>query len=235
MKKIKRIRSGGAKSSPAKMPLPLTDKPADPCVVAWKKEKNEAHRFPSIFELNQIAAILSLGTHWQKYWDESDGPQADWSVAAAAYSMWEHCGRILDDKIGEAIHYAEMSQDPDLQQPDIPDWIWARHNEEFPLAFDKALEHIIGKKIRKSDRYAQFRAFMRALIKDPTMEEEKRVAIAEKRFIELKEQGFSTESFEKAGKMFDAWKATQAKQKAQNAAMARWKNKKKTKKSLGRK
>ena len=74
---------------------------------------------------------------------------------------------------------------------------------------------------------------MRALIKDPTMEEEKRVAIAEKRFIELKEQGFSTESFEKAGKMFDVWKATQAKQKAQNAAMARWKNKKKTKKSLG--
>ena len=151
--------------------------------------------------------------------------------------MWEHCGRILVDKIDLQIKLAEIPDENISESIDTFEniFIWALQNEKFPIEFDKALKFIIGKKIRKPDRYAQFRAFMRALIKDPTMEEEKRVAIAEKRFIELKEQGFSTESFEKAGKMFDAWKATQASQKAHSAAMARWKNKKKTKKSLGRK
>jgi osmotically-inducible protein OsmY len=96
------------------------------------------------------------------------------------------------------------------------------------LDFDKALEYIVGKKVRKSDRYAQFRAFMRAQIKDPTIDEEKRMAIVTRRFTELKNGGFSLGSYERAGGLFDQWKARQAKEKARKAAAARW-----GKKSLG--
>jgi len=230
MKKAKSARNANTKTSSAKkLPPPAA---ADPTIEAWKKEKREASRFPTIFELTQIAAILSAGTYWKQYWHESDGPKEDWSVAAAAASMWEHCGRILDDKIGSAIYYGEIVQQPDPEPPDMPNWMWATNQEDFPLEFDKALEYIVGKKVRKSDRYAQFRAFMRAQIKDPTMEEEKRMEIVTRRFTELKTGGFSLESFKRAGGLFDEWKAGQAKEKARKAAAARW-AKKARKKSLG--
>ena len=233
MKKSTRDRGSDSKTSVAKkLSPPAAAVAADPTVEAWKKEKSEAHRFPTIFELTQITAILSAGTYWKHYWDESEGPEEHWSVAAAAASMWEHCGRILDDKIGSAIYYAEMAQHPDPEPPDIPNWLWATNEEKFPLDFDKALEYIIGKKIRKADRYTQFRAFMRAQIKDPTIEEEKRMVIVTRRFTELKTGGFSQESFERAGGLFDQWKAIQAKEKARKAAAARW-GKKVRKKSLG--
>ena len=227
MKKGKSTRGADTKTVVAKKPSPpAAAEAADSTVEAWKKEKSEASRFPTIFELTQIAAILSAGNHWKEYWHESDGPREEWSVAAAAASMWEHCGRILDDKIGRAIYYSEMAQDPGPVFPDIPDWLWASSEEKFPLDFDKALEYIVGKKIRKGDRYAQFRAFMRAQIKDPTIEEEKRMAIVTRRFTELKTGGFSRESFERAGGLFDQWKANQAKEKARKAAEKRWEKKK---------
>lgn len=223
MKKAKSARNADIKTSGVeKLSPPAAAAAADPIVEAWKKERREARRFPTVFELTQITAILSAGTYWQEYWHESDGPKEQWSVAAAAASIWEHCGRILDDKIGRAIYCAEMAQEPDLEPLDIPNWLWARNEEKFPLDFDKALEYIVGKKVRKPDRYAQFRAFMRAQIKDPTIEEEKRMAIATRRFTELKTGGFSQESFERAGGLFDQWKAIQAKEKARKAAAARW-------------
>ena len=227
MKNPKKIRGAGVKTRGAKKTSsPAVTEAADPTIEAWKKEKNEAHRFPTIFELTQIAAILSAGTYWKDYWHESDGPKEKWSVAAAAASMWEHCGRILDDKISSAIYYSEMAQEPDLELHDIPSWLWATSEENFPLDFDKALEYIVGKKVRKPDRYAQFRAFMGAQIKDPTIEEEKRMAIVTKRFTELKTGGFSQESFERAGKLFEQWKANRAKDKARKAAEKRWENEK---------
>ena len=195
---------------------------ADPTIEALKKEKKESLRFPTIFELTQITAILSNGDFWKDSWDESSGPKEEWSVAAAAFVMWENCGQVLANEIDREIFYAEMAQQPDPEPPDIPNWVWATSEEEFPLDFDKALEYIVGKKIRKGDRYAQFRAFMRAQIKDPTIEEEKRMAIVTRRFTELKTGGFSRESFERAGGLFDQWKANQAKEKARKAAIKRW-------------
>ena len=227
MKKAKSVRGADTKTGGAKkLSPPAAAEAADPTVEAWKKEKSEASRFPTIFELTQIAAVLAQGNYCQKFWSDYEGSETDFSPANTAYYLWEHCGRILDDKIGEAIYYAKMAQEPDPEPPDIPSWLWATSEEKFPLDFDRALEYIVGKKIRKGDRYAQFRAFMRAQIKDPTIEEEKRMAIVTKRFTELKTGGFSRESFERAGGLFDQWKANQAKDKARKAAEKRWEKKK---------
>lgn len=227
MKKLNRARATGVKAKAAKNSSPpAAAAAADPTIEAWKKEKNEAHRFPTIFEMTQIAAVLAQGNYCQKYWSDYEGSETDFSPANTAYHLWEHCGRILDDKIGEAIYYSEMAQQLDPEPPDIPSWLWAINEEKFPLDFDKALEYIVGKKTRKGDRYAQFRAFMRAQIKDPTIEEEKRMAIVTRRFTELKTGGFSRESFERAGGLFDQWKANQAKEKARKAAKKRWEKKK---------
>lgn len=226
MKKSKNTRSADTKTAGAKrLSPPAAAEAADPTVEAWKKEKSEASRFPTIFELTQIAAILSAGNHWKEYWHESDGPQDEWSVAAAAASMWEHCGRILDDKIGRAIYYAKMAQEPE-PDPQAPSLLWVLQANEFPMNFDKALEYIVGKKVRKADRYAQFRAFMRARIQNPTIDEEGRMAIVTKRFNELKTNGFSSDSFKRAVELFSQWKVFQAKDKARKAAEKRWEKKK---------
>jgi hypothetical protein len=92
--------------------------------------------------------------------------------------------------------------------------------------FEAVLKALVGEKTRKADRYRIFREFMRDQSRKngSSNDEEKVVAVTEKRFTELKEGGFPQESFQKAEAWFVEWRKERRHERAKLAAKQRWKN-----------
>jgi hypothetical protein len=210
---------------------PEETKPAEINPPSKQNQPQPPRRFPTRFELTQIAATL-IGKKNLHYFEPEHLFHTDKvSVSDAALGLWQQCAQTLR----EAERFdAEMDEMLDQcgDGPDIPDWVSALEHETFPLAFDRSLEIIMGSKKRRDERHKAFRHFLHAYYRRAIKDVPQAEAEADKRFAELKATGFIQKTFEKTGQLFPLWKSEQAKEKARKAAEKRW-AKKNQKKTLG--
>jgi hypothetical protein len=221
MKKIKSDATAPAqpetKPSDAKQ---TEDDNFDNYLANQEAAKQSLLRYPTAFELSQIAAIFGQSDAWKAYWDESQGPQEEYSVAAAAYDLWHHCVTIIRSKIDEDIHYSSLEI-----PPDPPEWEIALNVETFPMPFEDGLKIIVGKTIRRMDRHKAYRDFIRSILMKKKENAPNIDSMVAEQFARLKSDGFSQKVFRFSATTFSSWKKDQAKEKAKNAAKARWEKK----------
>lgn len=188
-------------------------------------EKRANQQFPTRFELAQIAAVLTGKENLDRFEPDHIFGEDKISVPDAALGLWQRCGRTLWKAKEFAEQMDEIRELEDIEY-NIPEWCFALEREIFPLAFDRSLEIIMGRKKRRDDRHKAFRDFLYDYYRKAIKEVPQAESEAEKRFAELKLDGFSEKVFEKTAQLLPEWRSKQAKEKARKAAEKRWGKKK---------
>lgn len=199
---------------------PAIAKPVQENHYPFREEMGAARRFPTVFELAQIAAVLNGNENWRNFVTEGLGDWKEESVAKSALGLWQQCQDVvltalIAEQCATTVREAK-------RQFNSTAWETTLRKIQFPLEFDRGLKLMMGEKTRRADRYKLFRHFLQDN-HGSWIEQKSDVGFdAEEIFATLKTEGFDNLDLRKCAACFSEWRAQQTKAKARRAAEKRW-------------
>jgi hypothetical protein len=217
---MKKPKLSSSATPPQPETKPVEAKPVQENRYPLRDEMDAARRFPSVFELAQIAAVLNGNENWRKFVPDGLGDWPEESVAKSALGLWQQCREVVLTAL--MMEQFEIAGREAKRKANSSAWETALRKVKFPLEFDQALKLIMGEKTRRADRYKLFRHFLQEN-HGSWIEQKSDVGFeAEEIFTTFKAQGFGNQDFRKCAACFLEWRAQQTKLKARRAAETRW-------------
>jgi len=217
MKKLK-PSSSATSTQPVTKPVMAGTVQGNP--FSFGDEFEAARRFPTVFELAQIAAILNGNKNWCKFVPKGLGNTPEESVEKSALGLWQQCREVvITALIGK---YIGFDQRGEVRHSYYTPMEIALRTQTFPLKFEYALKVIIGEKTRRADRYKLFRRFLQDNHGSWSEQKSDVGFEAEEIFAKVKAEGFNKQDLQKCAACFFEWRAKQKTLKARRAADTRW-------------
>ena len=217
---MKKPKLSASATSPQPETKPAEASPVQENHYPLREEMGAAQRFPTVFELAQIAAVLNGNENWRTFVPEGLGDWPEESVAKSALGLWQQCqDAVLTALIAKRFEIAKREAKRKANASVLET---ALRKVRFPLEFDHALKLIMGEKTRRADRYKLFRQFLNENHGSWIEQKSDAGVEAEEIFTTFKVQGFDAQDLRKCAACFLEWRAQQAKVKARRAAEKRW-------------